>query len=246
MSDRLTPPCAPRSRSAATTRRRRHPDHRRRHPSAAAATSGHGRPRPRGQMSFEERLGDLRWRTSGPDRRLARPCASPPIAAPCPARRSASRSRRSRWPATSDRRQVGLRQHRICPRRVTCRATTASPGCSPRTIRLGAGTRADVHRRARRRRALRAHRTGQSGRRRRCAAGRGRSHSPSRWPKARAWPCRNMKDNLDDALHIDYPTALHREAERLVQASRTEDHEGGRARLRREAQLPGVGGGAGA
>ena len=36
---------------------------------------------------------------------------------------------------------------------------------------------------------------------------------------------RNMKDNLDDALHIDYPTALFREAERLVQASRTEDHK---------------------
>jgi len=36
---------------------------------------------------------------------------------------------------------------------------------------------------------------------------------------------RNMKDNLDDALHVDYPTALYREAERLVQASRTEDHK---------------------
>lgn len=36
---------------------------------------------------------------------------------------------------------------------------------------------------------------------------------------------RNMKDNLDDALHIDYPTALYREAERLVHASRTEDHK---------------------
>ncbi|WP_421994104.1 enoyl-CoA hydratase-related protein [Reyranella sp.] len=36
---------------------------------------------------------------------------------------------------------------------------------------------------------------------------------------------RNMKDNLDDALHIDYATALHRESERLVQASRTEDHK---------------------
>jgi enoyl-CoA hydratase/carnithine racemase len=36
---------------------------------------------------------------------------------------------------------------------------------------------------------------------------------------------RNMKDNLDDALHVDYATALHREAERLVQASRTEDHK---------------------
>jgi len=35
---------------------------------------------------------------------------------------------------------------------------------------------------------------------------------------------RNIKDNLDDALHIDYPTAMHREAERLVGASRTADH----------------------
>lgn len=36
---------------------------------------------------------------------------------------------------------------------------------------------------------------------------------------------RNMKDNLDDALHIDYGTALHREAERLTQSSRTADHK---------------------
>src|SRR5258708_29097730 len=36
---------------------------------------------------------------------------------------------------------------------------------------------------------------------------------------------RNMKDNLDDALHIDHAMALYREAERLVAASRTEDHK---------------------
>jgi len=35
----------------------------------------------------------------------------------------------------------------------------------------------------------------------------------------------SIKDNLDDALHIDYATALHREAERLVRASRTADHK---------------------
>jgi enoyl-CoA hydratase/carnithine racemase len=35
---------------------------------------------------------------------------------------------------------------------------------------------------------------------------------------------RNMKDNLYDALHVEYTTALDREAERLVQSSRTEDH----------------------
>jgi enoyl-CoA hydratase/carnithine racemase len=33
-----------------------------------------------------------------------------------------------------------------------------------------------------------------------------------------------IKDNLDDALHTDYRTAHYREAERLVQASRTADH----------------------
>ena len=36
---------------------------------------------------------------------------------------------------------------------------------------------------------------------------------------------RHMKDNLDEALGIDYPTALFREAERLVHSSRTEDHK---------------------
>jgi enoyl-CoA hydratase/carnithine racemase len=36
---------------------------------------------------------------------------------------------------------------------------------------------------------------------------------------------RNIKDNLDEAPYIDYPTAMHREAERLVGASRTLDHK---------------------
>ncbi|MBS0526267.1 MAG: enoyl-CoA hydratase/isomerase family protein [Proteobacteria bacterium] len=36
---------------------------------------------------------------------------------------------------------------------------------------------------------------------------------------------RNIKDNLDEAPFIDYPTAMHREAERLVAASRTADHK---------------------
>ena len=36
---------------------------------------------------------------------------------------------------------------------------------------------------------------------------------------------RHMKDNLDDALHIDYAVAHYREAERLVQSSRTADHK---------------------
>jgi enoyl-CoA hydratase/carnithine racemase len=33
-----------------------------------------------------------------------------------------------------------------------------------------------------------------------------------------------MKDNLDDALAVDFPTALDREAARLVRCSETADH----------------------
>jgi enoyl-CoA hydratase/carnithine racemase len=36
---------------------------------------------------------------------------------------------------------------------------------------------------------------------------------------------RHMKDNLDEALHINYSDAHYREAERLVQSSRTADHK---------------------
>jgi len=47
-----------------------------------------------------------------------------------------------------------------------------------------------------------------------------------------------MKDNLDDALHIDYATALHREAERLVTASRTRRSQGGGGGLRVKKRKP--------
>src|SRR5258708_1701057 len=42
---------------------------------------------------------------------------------------------------------------------------------------------------------------------------------------------RNMKDNLDDALHVDYPTALHREAERLLEGPPTPGPKQGGAAL---------------
>ncbi|HEX2890119.1 enoyl-CoA hydratase [Vineibacter terrae] len=35
----------------------------------------------------------------------------------------------------------------------------------------------------------------------------------------------SIKDNLDEALHIDHATAIEREAERLVRCMRTEDHK---------------------
>jgi enoyl-CoA hydratase/carnithine racemase len=56
------------------------------------------------------------------------------------------------------------------------------------------------------------------------AAGRGlRARQVAR--RGPALALRNIKDNLDDALHIDYPTAMFREAERLVGATRTADHK---------------------
>jgi enoyl-CoA hydratase/carnithine racemase len=33
-----------------------------------------------------------------------------------------------------------------------------------------------------------------------------------------------MKDNLDEAPHIDYPEALDREAERMIRCTTTADH----------------------
>ena len=47
----------------------------------------------------------------------------------------------------------------------------------------------------------------------------------ARAPRGPTLALRYMKDNLDDALGIDYPTAMHREAERLTQCSRTADHK---------------------
>ena len=52
---------------------------------------------------------------------------------------------------------------------------------------------------------------------------------------------RHMKDNLDEALGIDYPTALFREAERLVHSSRTQDQKEGMAAFVEKRKFKAVG-----
>ena len=124
---------------------------------------------PRGQMSFEERLADLRWRQADLTGALfARAQADDRGAARRRRRRGPRHRARLRHP---DRGEVGLRQHRLRAHRPVGRLRHRL-AADPRG-RLGAGARADVHRRAGRCRALRAHRPGQPRGRRRQAAGRG-------------------------------------------------------------------------
>jgi enoyl-CoA hydratase/carnithine racemase len=92
--------------------------------------------------------------------------------------------------------------------------------------RLADRARADVHLREGRRRALRAASDSSTAwsttpncRTRPFALRAGR------WPRARRVALRHMKENLDEALHINYSDAHYREAERLVQSSRTADHK---------------------
>ena len=81
---------------------------------------------PRGQMSFEERARRPALAPGRPDRRAGRGAqAHDRGAARRGGRRGPCHRARLRHP---DRRQVGLRQHRLCARRPVA-ATTASPGC---------------------------------------------------------------------------------------------------------------------
>ena len=169
MSDKLTPALRTQiARARRGPRRRRHPDHRRRHRLLQRRRrQGHGRPRPARQMTFEERLADLRWRQAALTGALVA-VRKPTIAALPGAAAGAGLAHRTglRHP---HRRAIGLRQHRLRQGRPVGRlrhrlAADARGG-------LGAGARADVHRRAGRCRALRAHRPGQPRRRRRHASG---------------------------------------------------------------------------
>ena len=175
---------------------------------------------PRGQMSFEERLADLRRRQAGLTGALVgRAQADDRGAARRRGRRGPGDRARLRHP---HRGEVGLRQHRLRQGRPAGRLRHLL-AADPRR-RLGAGARADVHRRAGRRRALRADRPGQPRGRGREAAGRGlrarqvdRRRSPPRDPRHEGQSRRRAAHRLR--------TALHREAERLVGCSRTEDHK---------------------
>ena len=175
---------------------------------------------PRGQMSFEERLADLRWRQTsltGALVALRKPTvaalpgaaagAGLAIALACDMRIAA----RSAFCATGYAR-IGLSgdygiawllTRTIGPMRARELMLTAERVDSERCERIGLVNRlvddAQLEREA-------------------FALAKSLAEGPQ-------VAYRNIKDNLDDALHVDYPTALHREAERLVGASRTADHK---------------------
>ncbi len=175
---------------------------------------------PRGQMSFEERLADLRWRQTNLTGALAA-LRKPTIAALPGAAAGA-----------------GLALALACDIRIAARSAFCSTGYARVGLSGDYGiawllTRAVGSPRARelmftgeRIDAERAERIGLVNRVVEDALLHEEAFelakSLAQGPRV---ALRNMKDNLDDAPHIDYPTALHRESERLVQASRTADHK---------------------
>jgi len=175
---------------------------------------------PRGQMSFEERLSDLRWRQANLTGALVA-LRKPTIAALPGAAAGA-----------------GLAIALACDIRIAARSAFVSTGYARVGLSGDYGiawllTRAVGSARARElmftAERVDAERCERIGLVNRVVADEKLRDEAFEFAKSLAngprVALRNMKDNLDDALHIDYPTALHREAERLVQASRTEDHK---------------------
>ena len=176
---------------------------------------------PRGQMSFEERLARPALAPGRPDRRAGRRCASP-RSRRCPARRPAP-ALPSRSPATSGS-PPGRRSSAPAMRASAFSGDYGIAWLLTRTV--GSVRARELMFTAERVDAERCERIGLVNRVVDDAKLQDEAFafakSLAEGPRV---ALRNMKDNLDDALHIDYPTALYREAERLVQASRTEDHK---------------------
>ena len=175
---------------------------------------------PRGQMSFEERLGDLRWRQAALTGALV--AVRKPTIAALPGAAAGA----------------GLAIALACDIRIAARSAFVSTGYARVGLSGDYGiawllTRAVGSARARElmftAERVDAERCERIGLVNRVVADAKLQDEAFAFAKSLAEgprvALRNMKDNLDDALHIDYPTALHREAERLVQASRTEDHK---------------------
>ena len=175
---------------------------------------------PRGQMSFEERLADLRWRQAGLTGALV--AVRKPTIAALPGAAAGA----------------GLAIALACDIRIAARSAFVSTGYARVGLSGDYGiawllTRAVGSVRARElmftAERVDAERCERIGLVNRIVADDKLQDEAFAFAKSLAEgprvALRNMKDNLDDALHIDYATALHREAERLVQASRTEDHK---------------------
>ena len=163
-----------------------HPDHRRRHRLLQRRRrQGHGRPRPARPDELRGTAGRPAPAPGGADRRAGGGAqADHRGAARRGGRRGPCHRARLRHP---HRRPLGVRQHGLCPGRPVGRLRHRL-AADPRRG-LGAGPRADVHRRAGRRRALRAHRPGEPRRGRRASCRTKPSPSPSRWPRGRGWRC---------------------------------------------------------
>ena len=175
---------------------------------------------PRGQMSFEERLGDLRWRQAGLTGALV--AVRKPTIAALPGAAAGA----------------GLAIALACDIRIAARSAFVSTGYARvglsgdygiawlLTRTVGSARARELMFTAERVDAERCERIGLVNR---IVADEKLQDEAFAFARSLAEgprvALRNMKDNLDDALHIDYPTALYREAERLVQASRTEDHK---------------------
>ena len=175
---------------------------------------------PRGQMSFDERLGDLRWRQAGLTGALVG--ARKPTIAALPGAAAGA----------------GLAIALACDIRIAARSAFVSTGYARvglsgdygiawlLTRAIGSPRARELMFTAERVDAERCERIGLVNRVVDDAKLQGEAFalakSLAEGPRV---ALRNMKDNLDDALHVDYATALHREAERLVQASRTADHK---------------------
>jgi enoyl-CoA hydratase/carnithine racemase len=175
---------------------------------------------PRGQMSFEERLGDLRWRQAALTGALV--AARKPTIAALPGAAAGA----------------GLAIALACDIRIAARSAFVSTGYARVGLSGDYGiawllTRAVGSARARElmftAERVDAERCERIGLVNRIVADDKLQDEAFALAKSLAEgprvALRNMKDNLDDALHVDYPTALYREAERLVQASRTDDHK---------------------
>jgi enoyl-CoA hydratase/carnithine racemase len=175
---------------------------------------------PRGQMGFEERLGDLRWRQAALTGALV--AARKPTIAALPGAAAGA----------------GLAIALACDIRIAARSAFVSTGYARVGLSGDYGiawllTRAVGSARARElmftAERVDAERCERIGLVNRIVADDKLQDEAFALAKSLAEgprvALRNMKDNLDDALHVDYPTALYREAERLVQASRTDDHK---------------------
>src|SRR4249919_3544605 len=175
---------------------------------------------PRGQMSFEERLGDLRWRQAGLTGALV--AVRKPTIAALPGAAAGA----------------GLAIALACDIRIAAKSAFVSTGYARvglsgdygiawlLTRTVGSARARELMFTAERVDAERGERIGLFNRVVDHAKLQDEAFalakSLAEGPRA---ALALIKDNLDDALDIDYPTALHREAERLVRASRTADHK---------------------